>query len=129
MDRNDLPLSGRSRREIEHHRAVEQAVQGSLSSQFDIAIPSTFALENRVTLYHGDCMEFLHTIPDASVQLGVTSPGAEIVKRYYDLAVDRIKKAFVGELRIRPDKPVYKPSQTSKLTINPWENESQEVDT
>jgi adenine-specific DNA-methyltransferase len=332
MDRNDLPLSGRPRRKIEHHRVVEQAVQGSLSSQFDIAIPSTFAPENRVTLYHGDCMEFLHTIPDASVQLVVTSPpynigkeyeevldietykaqqrqiieqcirilkpegsicwevgnhvnngeiipldvllydcfkenglklrnrivwhfghglhcknrfsgryetinwftrsddyvfnldpvrvpqkypgkrhfkgpnrgkysgnprgknpsdvwdipnvkanhvektdhpcqfpvalvqrlvlsmtneddlvfdpfigvgttavaaiingrraaGAEIVKRYYDLAVDRIKKAFVGELRIRPDKPVYKPPQTSKLTINPWENGSQEVDT
>jgi adenine-specific DNA-methyltransferase len=290
---------------------VEQAVQISLSSQFDIAIPDTFAPENKVTLYHGDCTDFLRTLPDESVQLVVTSPpynigkeyeqvldievykaqqqqvieecirilrpegsicwevgnyvdngeiipldillydcfrenglklrnrivwhfghglhcqnrfsgryetinwftksddyvfkgpkrgrlsgnprgknpsdvwdipnvkanhvektdhpcqfpvalvqrlvlsmtnegdlvfdpfigvgttavaaiingrraaGAETVRHYYDLAVERIKRASIGELRIRPDKPVYRPPENSKLTINPWESENQ----
>ncbi len=52
----------------------DQAVQQVLSSQFDLAISTTFALENSITLYHGDCIEFLRMISDESVQLVVTSP-------------------------------------------------------
>jgi len=48
--------------------------------------------------------------------------GSELIDYYYDIAVDRVKKAIVGELRIRPDKPVYKPAKKSKLTANPWED-------
>jgi len=47
--------------------------------------------------------------------------GAEVVQHYYDLAVERIRKALAGELRIRPDKPVYKPPENSTLTTNPWQ--------
>jgi adenine-specific DNA-methyltransferase len=62
-----------------------QVLQRSLSSQFSIAVPSSFSLENEVTLYHGDCLEFLQTIPDASVQLVVTSPPYNIGKEYEDV--------------------------------------------
>jgi adenine-specific DNA-methyltransferase len=59
----------------------------------------------------------------AAVINGRRAAGAEIVKHYYKQAIDRIKKALVGELGIRPDKPVYKPPQNSKLTTNPWKNQ------
>lgn len=49
--------------------------------------------------------------------------GAEIVEDYYNIGIDRIKKAFTGELRIRADKPVYKPPKKSSLTTNPWEDD------
>jgi adenine-specific DNA-methyltransferase len=49
--------------------------------------------------------------------------GAEIFAPYYDIARDRVKKALLGELRVRPDKPVYQPPQSSKLTDNPWSDE------
>ncbi|MBU0512783.1 MAG: site-specific DNA-methyltransferase [Chloroflexi bacterium] len=39
--------------------------------------------------------------------------GSEIMEPYYKLAVQRVKKAMSGELEIRSDKPVYKPSQDS----------------
>lgn len=63
----------------------------------------------------------------AAVVNGRRAAGAEIVKHYYDLAVERIKKAFAGELKIRPDKPVYKPPKSSKLTVNPWKNRNQQT--
>jgi adenine-specific DNA-methyltransferase len=59
----------------------------------------------------------------AAIVNGRRAAGAENVKRYYDLAVERIRQAFVGELRIRPDKPVYKPPKNTSLTINPWEDQ------
>lgn len=41
--------------------------------------------------------------------------GTEILKEYYDIAVDRIKQAESGKLRVRPlDRPVYEPNGTSK---------------
>lgn len=58
----------------------------------------------------------------AAVINGRKGLGAEVVEHYYELAVQRVKKALVGELRIRPDKPVYKPPKRSKLTMNPWED-------
>ena len=63
----------------------EQAVQINLSSQFDIPIPSSFAPENKVTLYCGDCLDFLKTMPAESVQLVVTSPPYNIGKEYEDV--------------------------------------------
>jgi len=47
--------------------------------------------------------------------------GAEIVEHYYQLASERVKQALAGELRVRPDEPVYEPPADSKLTLNPWE--------
>ncbi len=61
---------------------TERAVQVSLGSQFDTSIPTEFLIENVVTLYNGDCMEFLRTIPDASIQLIITSPPYNIGKEY-----------------------------------------------
>jgi adenine-specific DNA-methyltransferase len=72
---------------------VEKARQASLSSQLDITIPTAFSLENRATLYQGDCMEFLQTIPDGSVQLVVTSPPYNIGKEYEDVLDIEVYKA------------------------------------
>ncbi len=51
--------------------------------------------------------------------------GAESVKKYVDIALDRIRKAVDGTLKTRPmNKPVYDPTQAgNKLTKAPWEKE------
>lgn len=36
--------------------------------------------------------------------------GSEIDKEYFEIACERIKLSYEGRLKIRPDKPVYKPS-------------------
>jgi len=53
--------------------------------------------------------------------------GAEIVKKYVDIAKERIQNAIVGTLRTRPmGKPVYDPNKTgNKLTISPWEKKNE----
>lgn len=61
----------------------------------------------------------------AAVVNGRRAAGAEILERYYDLAVERVRMAIAGELKIRPDKPVYKPSENSTLTINPWQDDDE----
>jgi len=47
-----------------------------------IEIKTVFSPQNRITLYHGDCLEFMNTIPDNSIQLIVTSPPCNIGKPY-----------------------------------------------
>jgi adenine-specific DNA-methyltransferase len=89
----DLSPAGSLNRRIDQVSEVEQAVQTSLSSQFDIVIPSSFSPENKVTLYHGDCLEFLQTIPNESVQLVVTSPPYNIGKEYEDVLDIEVYKA------------------------------------
>lgn len=49
--------------------------------------------------------------------------GAEIVEKYYYLAVKRVRQAAAGKLKVRPDKPVYKPPQNVGLTKNPWKDD------
>jgi adenine-specific DNA-methyltransferase len=108
MSVSDLSFSGSSDTGTEHNSGVEQVVQIGLSSQFDIVIPSTFAPENEVTLYHGDCLEFLQTLPDGSVQLVVTSPPYNIGKEYenvLDIEVYKAQQRQVIEQCIRVLKP------------------------
>jgi len=89
----DLSPAGSLNRRIGQVSEVEQVVQTSLSGQFDIVIPSSFSPENKVTLYRGDCLEFLQTIPDESVQLVVTSPPYNIGKEYEDVLDIKVYKA------------------------------------
>lgn len=60
------------------------------------------------------------TTPVAAIINGRRALGTEIDKHYYDQAVVRVRKAVTGELRIRPDKPVYDPPASSKLATSPW---------
>jgi adenine-specific DNA-methyltransferase len=46
--------------------------------------------------------------------------GSEILKEYFDIAVERVTDAFNGQLKVRPDKPVYEPHGNLSLTINPF---------
>lgn len=39
-----------------------------------LEVKQFFSVKNQASLYNGDCLEFLKTIPDGSVQLIVTSP-------------------------------------------------------
>ena len=48
----------------------------------DQKIADQFSLEERIVIYSGDCLELLHTIPDNSMQLIVTSPPYNIGKEY-----------------------------------------------
>lgn len=52
--------------------------------------------------------------------------GAEIVKKYIDLAKGRIQKAITGVLLTRPmNKPIYDPHKAgNKLTIAPWKEQN-----
>ncbi|MGH2543703.1 MAG: DNA-methyltransferase, partial [Ardenticatenaceae bacterium] len=53
--------------------------------------------------------------------------GAEIVEDYYELAKERIRQAFASDLKVRADKPVYKPPANSKLILNPWERDEKVI--
>lgn len=55
---------------------------GYNSKMKSIRIQSQFRAKHRVTFYHGPCLEFLRTIPDASVQLVLTSPPYNVGKEY-----------------------------------------------
>ncbi len=85
--------SDHSKEDSDPVQETEQAVQKSLSSQLDITIPSTFDPRNEATLYWGDCMDFLRTVPDESVQLVVTSPPYNIGKEYEEVLDIEIYKA------------------------------------
>ena len=46
--------------------------------------------------------------------------GAEIVKKYYDIACERIELAYEGKSKIRPDKPTYQPTGNLSIIKNPF---------
>ncbi len=48
--------------------------------------------------------------------------GSEIKKEYYNIALERIRHAFRGDLKIRPDKPVYEPEGNLSILNNPFLN-------
>ncbi len=48
----------------------------------DLKIENDFSIENRITLYNGDCLDFLKTVPDKSIQLIITSPPYNVGKPY-----------------------------------------------
>lgn len=45
-------------------------------------VSGRFSARSQVTVFHGDCLEFLKTLPDQSTQLVVTSPPYNIGKSY-----------------------------------------------
>ena len=52
--------------------------------------------------------------------------GAEIIKKYINLARERVQKAINGKLFTRPmNKPIYDPRDGCKLVIPHWKNDSQ----
>ncbi|MBI5408498.1 MAG: site-specific DNA-methyltransferase [Nitrospirae bacterium] len=53
-----------------------------LSANNDLEIKSKFLIKNQVTLYNGDCLDFLKTMPDKSIQLIITSPPYNVGKQY-----------------------------------------------
>lgn len=62
----------------------------------------------------------------AAIINGRRAAGAENVKDYFNIAVERVQQAASGELRIRADKPIYEPSKNSKLATSPWENDKKD---
>lgn len=56
----------------------------------------------------------------AAVLNGRKGVGSEIMKDYYTWAVDRVKSALRGTLQVRPDKPVYEPTESLALARSPW---------
>ncbi|MBI4669388.1 MAG: site-specific DNA-methyltransferase [Elusimicrobia bacterium] len=71
-------------------------------------IDSAYLKDSQVVLYEGDCLKFLATIPDASVELVVTSPPYNIGKAYeHKTQLDRyfsFQEAVIAEcVRILSD--------------------------
>ncbi len=52
--------------------------------------------------------------------------GSEIVKKYYDIACERLKIAYEGRLKIRPDIPIYEPPKNLSVARNPFITEKEE---
>ncbi len=52
--------------------------------------------------------------------------GSEILEKYYNIACERIKLAYEGRLKIRPDKPIYEPSNSLSLIKNPFIKDTEE---
>jgi adenine-specific DNA-methyltransferase len=57
-----------------------------------------------------------------AIRHGRRAAGAEVVKKYVDIARLRIEAELSGELKTRPmHKPVYDPMKSgNKLTVSPW---------
>ena len=55
-----------------------------VSGQTRLRIRRRYSPDNDVTLFHGDCLALLRTIPDKSVRLVVTSPPYNVGKSYED---------------------------------------------
>lgn len=58
----------------------------------------------------------------AAVRHGRRGAGAEIYRKYFDVALERIRQEVNGTLRTRPmDRPVYDPKAAgNSLTVSPW---------
>lgn len=54
--------------------------------------------------------------------------GAEVFKRYFDIAIERIRLAQEGRLAIREDKPVYQPPENLSIIKNPFPQQSSLID-
>lgn len=63
------------------------------------------------------------TTAAAALLNGRRAAGAELVEKYYRIAVMRVREAMAGTLRVRPDRPVYEPPPTLSLAQNPWQTE------
>jgi adenine-specific DNA-methyltransferase len=50
--------------------------------------------------------------------------GAEILKKYYDIACERVMLACNNKLKIRADKPVYQPGGNLSILKNPFKKEN-----
>lgn len=61
---------------------TSQKNQLKLINDMKDEIKTSFSLANRITIYHGDCLEFMKEIPDKSIQLVVTCPPYNIGKPY-----------------------------------------------
>lgn len=48
----------------------------------DDVILNNFSIDNNITLFFGDCLRFLKTLPDQSIQLVITSPPYNLNKEY-----------------------------------------------
>lgn len=59
--------------------ALQEPTLGEL---YSVEIPQRFSPSNRATLWLGDCLDFLATLPAESVQLVVTSPPYNLGKEY-----------------------------------------------
>ena len=64
----------------------------------------------------------------AAIRHNRRGAGAEIVKKYLDLAHNRIQQEIAGTLKTRPmNKPVYNPEEAgNSLRIAPWINQTDE---
>lgn len=51
----------------------------------EVSFPQVYSKENKVTLFPGDCKDFLLSLEDESVQLIITSPPYNIGKDYEDI--------------------------------------------
>lgn len=59
-----------------------ETIENYSFSDNKLKINRTFSKENLITLYLGDCLNFLKQIPDSSIQLIITSPPYNIGKEY-----------------------------------------------
>lgn len=85
-------------------KSAEPNLQIALDSHIDQGVPTVYSPDHVATLYLGDCIEFLQTIPDDSVQLVVTSPPYNIGKEYeekLDVEVYKEQQRLVIEECIR----------------------------
>ncbi len=64
----------------------KNAIQGVLPAMSllrnDFSIQKSFTYDSDAVLHHGDCLQLMEAIPDASMQLVVTSPPYNIGKEY-----------------------------------------------
>jgi adenine-specific DNA-methyltransferase len=61
-----------------------------------LKIAARFQPKNRITVFHGDCLELLKSIPDESVQLVLTSPPYNVGKAY-----EQVRQSIADYLKLQ----------------------------
>ncbi len=89
--------------------------------QFPVALVQwlVLALSNREDIVF-DPFLGVGTTAVAGIMNNRKVAGSELVIKYYNVACERIKLAFQGNLRFRIDKPVYKPSGNLSIIKDPF---------
>lgn len=78
---DELEYHSKDGDENEFYAKEQETMEFSLPVK-KLEIRETFSKKNVVTLFNGDCLDFLETIPDETFQLIITSPPYNIGKEY-----------------------------------------------
>lgn len=104
------------------HNVKAMHVEKQITMQFPVAIPQR--LIRALTAPNGLILDPFMGSGTTGVAAYIENRrfvGAEILKKYYDIAIDRLEETVCGNIKIREDKPVAEPNTNTAVAKLPDE--------